>query len=52
MNSGKLLLLLLIVTYAVRGYDADESLKAVYYSAVSYCLITDIMDWNCGRPCE
>jgi predicted lipase len=28
------------------------SLKAVYYSAVSYCLITDILIWDCGRPCE
>lgn len=28
------------------------SLKAVHYSAVSYCLITDMMMWDCGRPCE
>ncbi len=33
-------------------YNPDEALRAVYYSAVSYCLITDIMKWDCGRPCD
>ena len=42
------LLYLLEVTLA---YDPDVSYNAVMYSAASYCLISDVMKWDCGRPC-
>ena len=45
-------LITLTLPSAEAKYDQEESKRAVYYSAVSYCLITDIMKWDCGRPCE
>jgi hypothetical protein len=36
---------------SVLAYDPDVSYNAVMYSAASYCLISEIMKWDCGRPC-
>ena len=46
-----LLLILNIFWVPVHSYDPDVSYNAVMYSAASYCLISDIMKWDCGRPC-
>jgi hypothetical protein len=36
----------------VSGYNFDESLKAVYYSAAAYCSKDSVVNWNCGQPCS
>ena len=33
------------------AYDPDLSYNAVMYSAASYCKISDVLKWDCGRPC-
>ena len=40
-----------MTSLSVLAYDPDVSYNAVMYSAASYCLISDIMKWECGRPC-
>ena len=34
------------------AYNPDIALKAVYYSAATYCNKTIISSWTCGPPCE
>ena len=42
---------LLSIASVALAYDPDVSYNAVMYSAASYCLISDVMKWDCGRPC-
>jgi hypothetical protein len=33
-------------------YNYNTGLKAMYYSAASYCNKATVQDWTCGEPCE
>lgn len=34
------------------NYNEDISMKAVHYSAATYCTKNSVVDWGCGKPCE
>jgi hypothetical protein len=47
-----LIILSSLFSSGVLAYDPDVSFNAVMYSAATYCKISDILKWDCGRPCK
>ena len=50
--SSLLFLLPLVECVSSLIYDEELGFKAMYYTAATYCNKSDLIDWNCGEPCN
>ena len=47
-----LAMLCLAGTISAQDYNADLSLKTVYYAGAAYCDYYSLQDWQCGPGCD